>query len=462
MILCADKPAERGNLDNLHKTGVRVLAHAFHAGLFETCPIVVVELKAVAVTLLNLGGSVGLCGTRTRGKPACIGAEPHGASHVVYALLLLHEVDDIVRGIVVHLGGVGLTESEDVAGKLDDHALHAETYAECGDVIGTAPFESHKLSLYASLAESGGYDHAVKTVEHVSDIAAVDLLGMNISQFKPVVKVSGGMEEGLVYALVGVLKFHVFSHKPYGDLPGGRVHLGKESAPRAEIRLSGRSDPHLAEHYLVKMLLMHEDGNLVDRRGIAALHNGVWRNIAELRYLATHGWRDFVFGAQDEHVGLYAELLELLDRVLCRLGLQLLGRRDVRHVREVYAQTVGFKLPTQLADGFEERKAFDISHHAPYLGNHEIKVASLAKGHDIALYLVSDMWDYLHRLSQVVAPALLVNHAAVDTSCGDIVGTCGAYIGEPLIVAKVKVCLMAVNGDIAFPVLVGVPGSMLM
>jgi hypothetical protein len=35
----------------------------------------------------------------------------------------------------VHLGAVGIGESQDVARELDDHALHAQAYAKGGNVM---------------------------------------------------------------------------------------------------------------------------------------------------------------------------------------------------------------------------------------------------------------------------------------------------------------------------------------
>ena len=66
------------------------------------------------------------------------------------------------------------------------------------------------------------------------------------------------------------------------------------------------------------------------------------------------------------------------------------------------------------------------------------------------------MRDNLHRLAQIVATALLVDHALIHATSGDVVGTGSLDVGETLIVAQVKVGLMAVDGHIAFAVLIGV------
>jgi hypothetical protein len=62
----------------------------------------------------------------------------------------------------------------------------------------------------------------------------------------------------------------------------------------------------------------------------------------------------------------------------------------------------------------------------------------------------------LHGLAEIVAAAFLVDHALVDTACGDIVRTGGAHVGEAFVVPQVEVGFMTVDGHIAFAVFVRV------
>lgn len=66
------------------------------------------------------------------------------------------------------------------------------------------------------------------------------------------------------------------------------------------------------------------------------------------------------------------------------------------------------------------------------------------------------MRNYLYRLAEIVAAALLVDYRLVDASGSDIVRTCCVDVGETLVMSKVKIRLMAVDGHIAFPVLIGI------
>ncbi len=164
MILCADKPTVVGQFDNLNQTGVGILAHTLHAGLLKTGAVIVVKLEAVTVTLPDLRSAIGGCHSRAFAQHTVISPETHGAAHIVDALLLFHQVDDIVGGVGVHLGRVGFLEPEHIAGKLYHHALHAQADAEGGNVVSATPLESHKFALDAALAEAGCDNDAVKAL----------------------------------------------------------------------------------------------------------------------------------------------------------------------------------------------------------------------------------------------------------------------------------------------------------
>jgi len=83
----------------------------------------------------------------------------------------------------------------------------------------------------------------------------------------------------------------------------------------------------------------------------------------------------------------------------------------------------------------------------------------LAQCLDGPLDFVGDVRYDLHRLAQIIAPALLVDYGAVNAAGGDIVGAGCVDVGESLVVSQVEVCLVTVHGHIALTVLVGVEGA---
>ncbi len=77
---------------------------------------------------------------------------------------------------MVHLRGVGSLQTEDIAGKLNHHALHTEANAEGGHVVLATPFQGNKLTLDATLTESGGNDHAVHVVKLLINVILSEFL----------------------------------------------------------------------------------------------------------------------------------------------------------------------------------------------------------------------------------------------------------------------------------------------
>ena len=66
-----------------------------------------------------------------------------------------------MRSMRVHFGGVGILKAEDVAGELDDHALHAKAYAEVRHVVLARILCAYKHTLNSAHAETAGHDYAV-------------------------------------------------------------------------------------------------------------------------------------------------------------------------------------------------------------------------------------------------------------------------------------------------------------
>ncbi len=80
-----------------------------------------------------------------------------------------------------------------------------------------------------------------------------------------------------------------------------------------------------------------------------------------------------VLRAANEHVGLNTDLPELADRVLRRLGLQLFGRLQIRHEREVNVEAILLAhVERELANRFQKRQALDVADRAADLGDHDV------------------------------------------------------------------------------------------
>ena len=115
--------------------------------------------------------------------------------------------------------------------------------------------------------------------------------------------------QALVDGLVGVLELGVLAYESDVDLSCRGTHACQEVGPVVKVGLAGGFDVHLAEHYLVHALRVHEQGDAVDGVGVDALDYGLGADVAELGHLAAHGGGDVLFCAEHEHIGLYAYLL---------------------------------------------------------------------------------------------------------------------------------------------------------
>ncbi len=201
---------------------------------------------------------------------------------------------------------------------------------------------------------------------------------------------------------------------------------------------------------------MHAQGHFVDCGHVDRLNHGVGRHVAELRNLAAHVGGNLLLGTQHEDVGLYTHLLQLLHRVLRGLCLQFLGGTDVGHIGQMDAKRVLTKLPAQLTHAFKEWERLDVAHRTSDFGYYEIEITGVSEQLYVALYFIGNVGNYLDGLAEIVAATLLVDHALVDASCGDIVGSGSGNVGKPLVMSEVKVGLVTVDGHITLAVLIGI------
>ena len=356
----------------------------------------------------------------------------------------------------VHLGAVGVGQSQHVAGKLNHHALHTQADAERRHIMLTAPLQCNELALDATLAEARSHDNAVMSGKQLLDVAFGDVLAVDIVEFEAAVMIGAGVQQALVDALVGILQGDILAHEADAHLLLGTLELSQEVVPLVHVGLTVTLQASFLEDDVVQTLLMHLQRHLIDGGHVQRLHHSVGADVAELGHLLQHGGRQLMLGAQHQDVGLDTLLLQQLDTVLRGLCLELLGRADIGHISQVDADAATSQLPTQLADGLDKRQRLDVAHGASDLGDDEVILARGAQQLDIALDFVGDMGDDLDRLAQVVATAFLVDDALIDASRRHVVGTRRLDVGEALIVAQVQVGLVAIDGDIAFAVLIGV------
>ena len=127
---------------------------------------------------------------------------------------------------------------------------------------------------------------------------------------------------------------------------------------------------------IVEPFLMQQHRNLVDVVGIDTGNHRTLFDIREQCDLAPLIVGNAMLCATQQNVGLNTDGAQFLDGVLCRLGLDLAGARDVGHQRQVHVDhVVAPKFDTHLPNGFQERQRFDVADRTADLHQANIRVA---------------------------------------------------------------------------------------
>ncbi len=146
---------------------------------------------------------------------------------------------------------------------------------------------------------------------------------------------------------------------------------------------------------------------------------------------------------------------QLFHAVLRRLRLKLLGGANIGEQRHVQVQNViASDFFAQLANGFEERLAFDVAYRSADLTDDDVGSARGRQRADALLDLIGDVGDDLNRAAQILTAPLFADHRGVDLPGCDIACLAGGLVGEALVVAEVQVGFGAVIRDEDFAVLI--------
>ena len=154
-------------------------------------------------------------------------------------------------------------------------------------------------------------------------------------------------------------------------------------------------------------------------------------------------------------IRLDTALLELLDRMLRRFGLEFLRGAQIRHQSQMNGHAVLLrKLPLKLADGFHERLGLHVSHRTADFSDDDIVLPCLSEKQHSSLDFVGDMRDDLHGLAQIRAFTLLVYDSIVYLAGSDIVRLRSMHAEKTLVMSEIQVCLGSVVRHVALPVLI--------
>ena len=126
-------------LDDLHQPAVGREPGQQHPGRLEGLAVVVVDLEAMAVALVDHLVAVHRAGLRAGLELRGVQAEAHRPALVLHLPLVGHEVDHRVLREHVELGRVDVLRPDDLAREVDHRALQPEAQPEVRHPDGRAP-----------------------------------------------------------------------------------------------------------------------------------------------------------------------------------------------------------------------------------------------------------------------------------------------------------------------------------
>src|SRR6266542_138876 len=355
MELSRDEVGMLGQLDDLHE--LLLGPHPRHAQpvLLHALQIVVVDLVAVTVTLLDDALAIQARGMTALAEHDRVEAEPHRPALGLEIPLLGQEVDDGMPGGRVELRRVGAVEPADVPGELDDRALHAQTDAEVRHPALPGIADRLDLALDPAIAEAAGHENPVHVAEVGGRAVPLDLLGVDPHELDPRVVGDASMRQGLDEALVRVLQLDVLADDGDAGRLARGLHAGDDRLPPAQVD-GPRGQAEELDDDVVEPLAMEHQRHLVDRLHVLGRDDGLLLDVAEERDLRLDRGGQIAIGATEQDVGLDPDGPQLLDRMLRRLGLELLRGLHEGHEREMDVDdVVAADVLLELADGLQER-----------------------------------------------------------------------------------------------------------
>ena len=434
-----------GNFHGLHKVAIGAGAGNDKALLLKLGAERIVELIAVAVALINFGRAVAFGHLGAGGDGAGVLAQPHRAALGLNALLVGHQINDIVLALGGKLAGVGVRVAQHIAGVLHDHDLHTQTDAEVGDMVLPRVLGSLDHPLDAAVAEAAGNDDAVRIAQLIGAAALVhQMLAVHPLDLDLALILKAGVVQALHNAEVGIVQLDILAHQCDGAGLAAGGDAADQLLPLSQIARRGLQ-VQLAGHNIGKPCGFQHQRALVKARHRQVFNHAVGAHIAEHADLALDVIADRAVGTQHNHIGGNAHALQLLAGVLGRLGLVLIRAGNVGHQHDMDVAAV-FKALFQpdLTDGLQEGLALNVAGRAADLGDDNISLGAFGKVVDVALDLVGDVGDDLHGLAQIGTLTLLVQDIPVDLAGGQVGVFVQVFIGKALIMAKVEVGLGAV------------------
>ena len=226
-------------LGDLHQAVIRGKAAEDHPGTAQDVPVRVVELEAVAVTLVNQVHAVGPVGFRPGDEFTRVRAQAHRSPHFLDGPLVRHQVDDGVFRVGIELGAVGFVTVQHEAGELDAHHLHAQAQAQVRDPVFPGEAGCQDLPLHPPVAEPARHDNAVHVLQHLGIPVALQVLRIDPHDLHLPFHRDGGVDNGFPHAHVGIFQGNVLADDGDPDLGFGLLVSLHPPLPIGKVPIRG-------------------------------------------------------------------------------------------------------------------------------------------------------------------------------------------------------------------------------
>ena len=343
-----------------------------------------------------------------------------------------------------------------VAREFHHRDLHAETNPEVRRAGFAGVADGGDLAFDAAVTETPGHKDAGRPAE-VFFRAVVRFKAFGVDQHKVDTAIvrGAGVGQGFVNAFVGVLKFDVFADHGNADAFARTHHALDEFGPVLHLRRSRFELQRLADHSVEALLLQHERQFVNGMGDVARFDHRPLGDVAEEGKLFPDVIIERALGARDDDFGLQADFAQFRHTLLGRLGLQLAGRLDKRHKRDVDEHGVALaSFEEVLADGLKKGQALDVTGRAADLDDGHIGPALRGEFADAGFDFVRDVRNNLDSFAEVITATFSGQHILINLSAGQVVTSPEHTTGEPLVVSEVEIGLRPVVEHINLAVLV--------
>ena len=455
MILARHKPRVVRQFNHLDQPTVRRYAAKPQPLRLQAVPVIVVEFVPVPVPFAYFKHPIGGFRLRSGRQHARVGAQPHGAALFRDLLLLRHQVDHRVRRGGGKLGTHRPRQPGYMARKFHHGALHAQADAEKGNPLFPRIPDGLDLALNATVPKPARHQHTSHPAQQRFNPLLLNILRFHHANADLHPVGDAPMHQGLVNALVGVLQPDVFAHHRDLHLAMRRRDQGLEHGFPV-----GQVDPVDMQVQLLHQVHIQVLARKVHRYLVDGMGHVLFLDHQVVVHVAEHGQLFAMFAAQrllapaDQDVGNDPDGPQNAHRLLGGLGLEFLGRLDVRHQGDMQEHAVlASDLMPELADRLQERQRLDVTHRPADLVDHDVHIVPVHRG-DGPLDLVGHVRDHLHGLAQVPALTLTGNHRPVDPAGRKIAFLGAGDAAEPLVMTQVQVRLGAINRHVDLAMLV--------